>query len=357
MFQIPIRKQTPRLLKSIIALGNPIIDISAEIEESDLLSYNLRKGGVIYATNENKGFYSVIENKVRTTYAPGGSAQNILRSISWGLNYSNIDENNQIKLSMLGCVGSDIFSNKIVNCLRQSRIRTLLEQITNMDTSRCAVGICNGDRYFLSEILASGNLSTKFVDNNWNEIISHDALLIEGYFLRENFNLCKRICELFSNAGKYIILTLGDSFMLEKYKNEITTIAKMADMIVGNRISAHVFVGVNNDLKIDDLFNRMYSLLNINKDRILIVTVGNNGVYCSKYDSATRNEIHFQTFPDKIKPNEIVDFNGAGDAFLGGFLSQQMLNKTFEDCCHLGNKVAADSIKIVGCNFPNYIRN
>ena len=31
-----------------------------------------------------------------------------------------------------------------------------------------------------------------------------------------------------------------------------------------------------------------------------------------------------QSFPEPIKTEDIVDLNGAGDAFLGGFLSQYM---------------------------------
>ena len=94
------------------------------------------------------------------------------------------------------------------------------------------------------------------------------------------------------------------------------------------------------------------------KSRILIITVEKQGVFCGKYDSNKKKEEHFQTFPHRVNPRDIVDFNGAGDAFLGGFLSQQMLNQTFENCCQLGNKAASVVIKNIGCNFPsNTIRN
>ena len=106
----------------------------------------------------------------------------------------------------------------------------------------------------------------------------------------------------------------------------------------------------------EDLFKRIYSLLN-NKTRIIIITAGAHGVFCSKYDSITGIENNFQSFSNKINSDEIKDYNGAGDAFLGGFLSQQMMNKTFEDCCRLGNNVAAVVIKNYGCNFPNINSN
>ena len=352
IFQTPIRKQNPKLINSIIALGNPIVDFSAEIDESDIQKYGLKKGEVAFVTNENRGFYSEIEQKLQVFSTIGGSALNILRAISWGLKNNNLEK----KISMLGCVGNDILKNKIINTLQQCNIHTnLLEQI-DMGTSRCAVGICNNkDRYFLSEILASKYLSSNFIQNHWNDIISHDALLIEGYFIKENFGLCSDICDAFINQGKYIILTLSDPLMIESYRENIIKIANKADMVVGSLNAAKKLVEENNNhINIDLLFKKIYALLN-DKNRILIITAGNHGVFCSKYDQVTKTEDHFQTFPNQINIRDIVDFNGAGDAFLGGFISQQMQNKTFEECCHLGNKAAAVVIKNIGCNFQNSI--
>ena len=148
---IPIRKQKPKLITSIIAIGNPIIDITAEIEEDIIRCYNLNPGDINYATNENLGFYSAIEQMLQVSKTPGGSAQNILRAISWGLRSNQIN-NNLIKLSMLGSVGGDSYKNQIINSLNQYNIKTdLLEEISNMKTSRCAIGIFNGNKYFLSE--------------------------------------------------------------------------------------------------------------------------------------------------------------------------------------------------------------
>ena len=354
-FQTPIKKQKPRLINSIVALGNPIVDFSAEVEESDIIKYNLKKGEITYLTNENRGFYIEIEQKFPVYSTIGGSAQNILRAISWGLKNNNMDLTQEKKISMLGCVGNDTLKNKIIYSLTQSGVNTnLLEQI-NMNTSRCAIGIChNKDRYFLSEILASRYLSVNFVQTHWNEIIAHEALLIEGFFIKENYNLCLNICDAFINAGKYIILTLSDPSMIATYKNEIINIANKSDMIVGSLNAAKKLVEEQsiNSINIDNLFKKIYSLFN-DKSRIIIITVENQGVFCSKYDSNTRIEEHFQTFPYRIDPSEIKDFNGAGDAFLGGFLSQQMLNQTFENCCRLGNKAASVVIKNFGCNFPN----
>ena len=42
-FRIPIKDQKPKQINSIVALGNPMVDIIAEVDEELLHQYNLRK--------------------------------------------------------------------------------------------------------------------------------------------------------------------------------------------------------------------------------------------------------------------------------------------------------------------------
>ena len=350
-FRIPIKNHKPKLINSIIALGNPMIDIIAEVDEETMQQFNLRKNEINFASNENMNFYTEIDGMLQVSKSLGGSVQNILRALSWNLRNNPIN-NTQIKISMLGSVGNDHYKNQIIRSLNSLNINTnLLEQIPNQRTSKCAVAIYNGDRYFLSDICASKHLSRNFIKNNWNEIISHDAIIVEGFFIKENFELCKDICEEFIKNGKYIILTLSDTYIIENYRNDINSIAHMADMIFGNYKTIQKFIRGENESRIENLIKGIYQILN-NKDRLILITAKNNGVFCSKFESNTQNEIHFQTYPEKISQNDIVDFNGAGDAFLGGFLSQQIQNQTLENCCRCGNHTAAVVIKQLGCNFP-----
>lgn len=48
---------------------------------------------------------------------------------------------------------------------------------------------------------------------------------------------------------------------------------------------------------------------------------------------------------------QIVDTNGAGDAFAGGFLSQLVQNKPYETCVKCGIYTATHVIQHSGCTF------
>ena len=53
-----------------------------------------------------------------------------------------------------------------------------------------------------------------------------------------------------------------------------------------------------------------------------------------------------------LAPEKLVDTNGAGDAFVGGFLSQFVQGAELEKCVKAGNYGANAIIQQSGCKFP-----
>jgi len=59
------------------------------------------------------------------------------------------------------------------------------------------------------------------------------------------------------------------------------------------------------------------------------------------------------TYPVEPLPRELlVDTNGAGDAFVGGFLAQLVLGKQVSERVRAGNFAARTIIQRSGCTFP-----
>ena len=339
----------PRL-SSIIAIGNPIVDILAEIEKEIVQRFKLVWGGAFFANESNMGFFDELESRPQVTYIPGGSIQNTLRVANWCL---NMEEKNKgiFHITMLGAIGQDNYKDKIMNALKSAGVIPLLQPIPNISTSRCGVGICQKERCLLPHIKASNCLTDDFIREHENEIFNNDALLIEGYFLQEKYELCKYLCNMFKRANKMVILTLSAVFMVESHREKIMEIAQKSDMIVGNLEEMETFAEVQKAEPLTTIA-KAYEKLEP-KDRLFIVTDGGNGVYVTKYDYNKKGLDYFlQSFPNRLKNEEICDLNGAGDAFLGGFLSQYMKGASLEQCCKVGNDAAYVIIKHVGCTFP-----
>ena len=221
-----------------------------------------------------------------------------------------------------------------------------------MSTSRCGVGIYKKEKCFLPEFKASNCLTEDFISDNKKEIFKNDILLIEGYFLKEKFDICKNLCMDFKKERKFIILTLNAVFILQKHYDKILEIANHSDMIVGNMEEFEAFGGTKKFEKKETVFEQVFRKLT-EKERLIVVTDGSKGSFISKYDYK-RNKIDFisQSYPCILQSDEIKDLNGAGDAFLGGFLSQFMKGSSLYSCCRAGNDAAYVILKNIGCSFP-----
>lgn len=54
-----------------------------------------------------------------------------------------------------------------------------------------------------------------------------------------------------------------------------------------------------------------------------------------------------------VEKKDLVDTNGAGDAFVGGFLSQLVCGKSLDECVRAGHYAATVIIQQSGCKFPS----
>ena len=339
-------------INSLIALGNPMIDITVSIDKDTIQNCGLEYRRTVFCNEKTQKFLDDLDKKPIVTYTPGGSIMNTCRVCSWCLNM-NQNDSRKYKITMLGAVGNDIFKDKIINSLREAKVEPLLE-ILNEKTSRCGVGIYKKDRCLVPDIQASKKLSKEFIDEKSDTIFQHDMLLIEGYYLKENFELCKYLCEEFKKQNKLVILTLSAVVIVQYHIDKIKEIANMSDMIIGNMEETEVLAGGKSAV-FQDTYEKVHRLL-MPKNRLLVVTCGSHGVYCSKYNyQSNRLELILQCFPNFVKNDEIVDLNGAGDAFLGGFLAMYLKGNTgnkLYSCCKSGNDAASVILRNVGCTYP-----
>ena len=342
---------------SLIAIGNPIVDITVTIDKDTIQNCGLEWGHTVFNNDTTQKFLDDLDKRPIVTYTPGGSIMNTLRVCSWCLNM-NPNDAGKYKITMLGAVGNDIFKDKIINSLKEAKVEPLLEIINQQSTSRCGVGIYKKDRCLVPDIQASKYLSKEFIEDKKDIIFNHEVLLIEGYFLKENYELCKYLCEEFNKEKKLVILTLSAVVIIQNNIDKIKEIANMSDMIIGNMEETEVLAGGKNAV-FQETYEKVHKILSP-RNRLLVVTCGSHGVYCSKYNyKSMRLELILQCFPNFVKNDEIVDLNGAGDAFLGGFLAMYLKGNTGNrlfSCCKAGNDAASVILRNVGCTYPKNLK-
>ena len=350
---IKIFKNKPSVqprFNSLIAFGNPIVDIIAEIRSEPIAKFLLKHDETTFLNQNNCGFFDELENGEISTYIPGGSIQNTLRVISWCLNMESAFKN-KYKISMLGSVGNDNDKKKIIKSLENDGVNPILETIKGQETSRCGVGIYQKEKYRLADIRASKMLTEQFIEDQSDIIYSHDALLIEGYTVNDNFFICRQIYQNFKLNKKPVFLTLSSTNIIKENYIKLLEIANNSDIIIGNIYEAKEFAKSQIN-EINQIYEIIFKKLYPNNNRLLIITDLPNVVYCGKYDYINKRlNCIWTVFNENINEETIKNLNGIGGAFFGGFLSQYMRDYDIHDCCRIGLKAANEIMKSVGCIF------
>lgn len=87
--------------------------------------------------------------------------------------------------------------------------------------------------------------------------------------------------------------------------------------------------------------------VNQSRKRLVVITQG-PGIALVCHDGATIDEYPANKIPD----SEIVETNGAGDGFVGGFLAQFIQGKPIAECMACGHYTASEVIRQSGVNVP-----
>lgn len=85
--------------------------------------------------------------------------------------------------------------------------------------------------------------------------------------------------------------------------------------------------------------------LNTDRPRIVVITQGCEPVILVENSKVTHIPV------PKLSREQIIDTNGAGDAFTGGFLSQMVLGRPYTTCVKAGIYAASHIIQHSGCTF------
>lgn len=144
-------------------------------------------------------------------------------------------------------------------------------------------------------------------------------------------------------------MNLSAPFLAQFYKKDLIEALTYADIVFGNELEALAFAKEENfgTENLQEIALKICELPKIdgNRNRIAIITQGKDPVLLAQNGKITEIAV------DKLSDGEIIDTNGAGDAFVGGFLAQFVQEKSLKTCILCGNWAARQIIKESGCSF------
>ncbi|XP_036784500.1 adenosine kinase isoform X4 [Manis pentadactyla] len=275
---------------TLFGMGNPLLDITAVVDKDFLDKYSLKPNDQILAEDKHKELFDELVKKFKVEYHAGGSTQNSIKVAQW-----MIQQPHKIA-TFFGSIGIDKFGEILKKKAAEAHVDAYYYEQTEQPTGTCAVCI-TGDNRSLVANLAAANCykKEKHLDMEKNWMLVEKARV---YYIAEAATFGRE-----------------QGFEIE----DIKEIAKMTQAL---------------------------PKVNLKRQRIVIFTQG-------REDTVVATESEVTAFPvlDQ-KQEEIVDTNGAGDAFVGGFLSQLITDKPLTECIRGGHYAASVIIRRTGCTFP-----
>jgi adenosine kinase len=261
-------------------------------------------------------------------------------------------------VGVLGSVGNDNYGDLYEKLLKEESILPLFERFNEVNTGVCAVYCHNKDRGHVTDLGASTLVSQEFVQKIWDSFKNTELIYTELFILKHRKNIVYMLAELGTCDRKIFGFNLPSFYFIETFLEDIKALFEHADIVFTNAAEA-IFFGthlmINDSENLSELCVQLakFPKKNKTKKRIVVITCGPNPAHIAEYDhlnnSISYSEKHV---PDFVDEELIVDTNGAGDAFAGGFLAKYVKGESLGECAKAGHWAAAMIIQRRGCQLP-----
>jgi len=327
----------------ILGMGNPLLDISATVKPELLEKFNLKPNDAILTESED--IFKDLQDGYEVDYIAGGATQNSIRVAQWILQKNN-------STTYFGCVGKDSIKEKLEEKAREAGVDVKYQVNEEVPTGRCAVLITGQDRSLVTKLDAANNFTQSHLDDseNWKAVEAAKVVYSAGFFLTVSVDSMLKVAKHCANNNKTYCLNLSAPFLIQFFKDQMKSVLPFSDIVFGNETEALTYAEENN-LNTKNMGEIAQSIARLpkengSKSRLVVITQGSDPVIVVEHGKV------LEFAPEKLSADEIVDTNGAGDAFVGGFLAQYVQDKPLEVCVRCGIWAATIIIKRSGCTFP-----
>lgn len=302
---------------------------------------------VFYWHYYNRSYKDIeTESLCEIDFVPGGSGQNAMRAAAWILGQPNV-------CTFMGCVGKDKNAEIMREKASEVGLKTLYQINEQVSTGTCAVLITGKDRSLVAHLSAADKFTVDHLNNeqNWSQVAQAQFFYITGFFFTVCPEAIQRFAQFAHDNARTFSINLSAPFISEFFKDRLSVIVPYVDVVFGNDDEAKAFAKHVLQLETSDVHEIARAIANmpkLNKDkkRLVVITQGDKPVVLVHGD-------HLKEYPVQSLPQEkILDTNGAGDSFVGGFLSQYIQGKDLDKCVDCGVWISSLVIQRSGCTFP-----
>ena len=311
-----------------MGMGNPLLDISANVGQDLLDKYDLKLDSAILAEDKHQPLYKELVESYNPQYIAGGATQNAIRVAQWMMQKPG-------QTAFMGCVGSDDYGKRLEECATSDGVLVHYMKDETTPTGTCAALIKGGERSLVANLAAANNFKPSHLETEKAKEIINAAKFyyIAGFFLTVSVESLVRVAEHALAHDKVFCINLAAPFIIDFFGDQLAQAMVYADFVFGNEAEAATY-GKKHNLG-EDIKQIALAVAALPKKgsrpRTVVFTQGHHSTIVACEGKVTEYPV------EPLAKELLVDTNGAGDAFVGGFLSQLVVGKDMAECVRAGH--------------------
>ena len=252
-----------------------------------------------------------------------------------------------------GSVGKDHHADLLREVAAKDGVDARYHVDESTPTGTCAACIMGGERSLVANLAAANNYKIDHLKANWSAVEAARVIYSAGFFITVSPDSMMEVAKYAAANNKYYCLNISAPFLCEvpPFKKTIMDLLPYVDFFFGNENEARAFAKSEGweteDVGEIALRVSKFPKENGSRARVVVFTQGKDPTVV-----ATNGSV--KSYPVTLVPaDKLVDTNGAGDAFVGGFLSQLVAGKDLDECVRAGNYAGGVIIQSSGTQLPD----
>jgi adenosine kinase len=325
----------------IFGIGNPLLDISTTVSMDFLNKYNLKSGNAIMAEAQHLPLYKELVENYNVEYIAGGATQNSIRVAQWLLPPHST--------AYTGGVGNDEFGKTLRKVAENDGVQVEYMIHATEPTGTCAVLLHEKERSLVANLAAANHfqqthLHTEVIQN----ILKHVKIVYSaGFFLTACPEGLMYLADYCAREHKIFCGNVSAPFIPQFFTDRLLAAIPYYDFLFGNESEAEALgekLGLTGK-SLEEVAAHVAAMdkVNTTRERTVVFTQGSKATIVATVSGGVK------TYPvDPLADDLIVDVNGAGDAFVGGFLAKLSTGANIDECVRVGHLASRHILQVSG---------
>ncbi len=318
---------------SVYGIGNPLIDVLADIEDHELVDLSLEKGTMRLVDDAHADRILTVLGAREKLYASGGSCPNTMNTLSV-LGVSS---------ALAGCIGDDELGGIYIDGLRDDGVTSEVAQVDAPTGSSLVLISPDGERTMCTRLGACQRFSPEHVDHA--RVRDARMLHFTGYMwdTESQKSAVTAAIETARANDTTVVFDVADPMAVDRYRDDFRALIRgSVDILFANRTEACALLD-------DASFGAREAA------RELSSWCGIAAVKDGKHGSSIGLDGETSSVP--VAPVNAIDTTGAGDNYAAGFMYGLLAGESPGEAARYASRIAARVVGQRGSQFRGDARS